>query len=140
MKQQVKRAAIYARSASVQERIPSYALEAQVQECLEYLRTKGYQLVSGLVYTEDANSADADRPGLSALCEAAKRGEFEVLMVYDQDRLSRSPRQVATLLAAFEQDGVKVECAGEPYHEAIKQDGEPDGQKRSGMAHATHQA
>ena len=115
MKQQVKRAAIYARSASVQERIPSYALEAQVQECLEYLCTKGYQLVSGLVYIEGANSADADRPGLSVLCEAAKRGEFDVLMVYGHDRLSRSPSQLVALLAAFEQDGVKVESVSEPH-------------------------
>ena len=115
MNQQVKRAAIYARNATIQERIPSYAMEAQVHECREYILNKGYQLVSGLVYTERANDTAVDRPGLSALREAAKRAEFAVLVVFDPDRLSRRPSHVTALLAELEQDGVKVESVSEPH-------------------------
>jgi DNA invertase Pin-like site-specific DNA recombinase len=120
MDEQVKRAAIYARSATVQELVPDYALDAQMNECKRYLLNKGYQMISELVYSEVTNGTNGDRPGLAALREAANRGEFDVLVVYDHDRLARSPLQVAVLLAELEQDGVQVESIREPHREAVK--------------------
>lgn len=118
MNQQGKRAAIYARNATVQEPIPGYAEGAQVHDALEHIRASGYQLVPELIYSEVASGTAVERPGLAALLEAARRGEFEVLVVYDRDRLSRSPSHLATLLAAFEQQGIQVETSSEPHQEA----------------------
>jgi site-specific DNA recombinase len=120
MNQHKKRAAIYARNATIQELIPGYAEGAQVHDALAYLRAKGYQLVPDLIYSEVASGTAVERPGLAALLDAARRGEFEVLVVFDHDRLSRSPSQLGTLLADFQQQGVQVESINEPHQEAAQ--------------------
>ena len=114
MQTATKRAAIYARSATIQELTPGFPTDAQVNDCTQYILSKGYQLIGGQVYTETASGANIDRPGVAALCNAAKRGEFDVLVVYALNRLSRSPSKAAVLLATLEGYGVHVESITEP--------------------------
>src|SRR5947209_8157314 len=85
-----KRAAIYARTATVQEREPQLALATQIHDCVEYAANQGYLILEGLVYQETCSGLSLNRPALTALREAAKRGEFDVLLVFTSDRISRN--------------------------------------------------
>src|SRR5258708_28744347 len=109
MQTATKRAAIYARSATIQERTPGYSTDARVYDCTPYILSKGYQLIDGLVFAETASGSSLDRPGIAALCCAAKQGEFDVVVVFALNRLSRNFSKVAVLLATLEGYGAQLE-------------------------------
>lgn len=118
MQTATKRAAIYARSATIQEHTPGFSTDAQVYDCTQYILSKGYRLADGQVYTEIASGASIDRASIAALCCAAKQGEFDVLVVYALNRLSRNLSKVAVLLATLEGYGVQLESISEPHGDA----------------------
>ncbi len=82
------RAAIYVRYSSENQREAS--LEDQERLCRQEAERLGYAVTQ--VYKDAALSGqlnEALRPGFSAMQEAAKRHEFDVLIVDDASRLSR---------------------------------------------------
>jgi site-specific DNA recombinase len=86
------RAAIYIRVSSKNQE-KGYSLETQLEGCLLYCKERGYivdeirhiyrETMTGVIYRQ--------RPILSAARAAARNQEFDVLVVYDVDRLSRDP-------------------------------------------------
>src|SRR5437016_8063275 len=53
------------------------------------------------VYSDRASGAKERRPGLDALMAAARRGEFNVVVVWRFDRFARSVKQLVLALEEF---------------------------------------
>jgi DNA invertase Pin-like site-specific DNA recombinase len=77
------RAALYARVSTEEQ-----TTDGQVVELREAAGRLRLEVVR--VEAETGSGAKADRPGLLALLEAARRGEFSALLVVKLDRLGRS--------------------------------------------------
>jgi DNA invertase Pin-like site-specific DNA recombinase len=58
------------------------------------------------VYSDRMSGAKADRPGLKALMADARRGQFDVVLVWRFDRFARSVEQLVTALAEFRSLGI----------------------------------
>ncbi len=58
------------------------------------------------VYSDRMSAAKSERPGLKAMMADARRGEFDVLLVWRFDRFARSVEQLVTALAEFRNLGV----------------------------------
>jgi DNA invertase Pin-like site-specific DNA recombinase len=67
----------------------SFSLDAQLRQIKEQAERDGVEIVK--VYADPAQSAYRKkyRPGINAMREAARRGEFKVLYVHKVDRLAR---------------------------------------------------
>jgi site-specific DNA recombinase len=103
-------AAIYIRVSSEQQE-KGLSLETQLELCIEYCRKHGYivdelyiyrEIMTGVVYRE--------RPRLTELRAAAKKGLFQVVVVYELDRFARDPIHQAIVKDELEYYSVKLEC------------------------------
>ncbi|MBR3503851.1 MAG: recombinase family protein [Clostridia bacterium] len=84
---QERNAAIYARySSSVQN---DASIEQQIAECQDFARVKGYKIVA--TYADHAISGRTDRrPEFQKMMKAAERREFQVVLAYKSNRISRN--------------------------------------------------
>lgn len=114
------RAAIYTRvSTQVQE--DGYSLDTQETGCRQHTDGHGYQVAD--IYREVFSGTELwERPQLTALREAIRRHEVDVVVAYAIDRLSRDPVHLGVLLSEAEHAGVSVEFVTEPL------DDSPEGQ------------
>jgi len=92
------RAAGY-RRVSMREQVDGHSLKAQANNIQAYAEGQGWKLVK--VYTDAGISAkkDSHRPALEKLMEAAKAGEFDVVIV---DKIDRFYRYLNGLLTALD--------------------------------------
>jgi DNA invertase Pin-like site-specific DNA recombinase len=108
-----KRAAIYARTALSQEPgREDFALAGQVRQCQLYCKERGYTVEEWHIYSESGSgSADPRKhPRFAFLHEAARRREFDTVVLVSIDRLSRTQAHSTALLSELAQYGVTVEC------------------------------
>lgn len=83
-----ERAAIYARTSSVNQRF-GYSLDEQVRQCWE--RCEMLDWTVAYVFRDEAESGkDTDRPMFQRLLEKAEADGFDVVVFWRLDRLSRS--------------------------------------------------
>ncbi len=88
------RAAIYARYSSDLQKESS--IEDQIAVCMKRIDAEDWELVT--TFSDSAISGTTmDRPGLSELMNAAKRGDVEVVLAESLDRLSRDQEDIAGL-------------------------------------------
>ena len=113
MEQTTKRAAIYARTAIIQERGDNFAMSEQVRQCKEHAENQGYHVVDA--YQEVGSGHSTTRAGLKAVVQAVQERKFDVLIVLDFDRLARKRSLVTELLTELETYGVRVESVREPF-------------------------
>jgi site-specific DNA recombinase len=104
--------AIYCRVSSAKQE-DGYSLDDQERGCRMYAAQRGYQVVA--VEKEVADSTALSRPRLDALREAGRRGEFERVIVYVQDRLGRGADIIAVTLYLLQASGLTPECVLEPF-------------------------
>jgi len=104
--------AIYARySSSVQN---DASIEQQIAECEEYAKTHGLIIVA--TFEDRAISGKRDnRPGLQRMLRAADRHEFQVLLAYKSNRISRSMTNALRYEERLEKAGVKVVYCKEEF-------------------------
>lgn len=99
------RAAIYARYSSDNQRLES--ITDQVAACRRFAAERSFVVEDAHIYSDEAVSGSRpDRPGLSALMDAAKEGAFEVVLVDDLSRLHRNVQ--ATLMTLGELHYINV--------------------------------
>ena len=82
-----KRAVIYARVSTEEQKEHGYGLVRQEQECLKYAEHHGIDIVD--IIKDDCSGTSLDRPGLSELRQRLVRELIDTVIVHDIDRLSR---------------------------------------------------
>ncbi len=87
----MKRACLYLRVSTVNQHPESqlHDLEAMAQQ-------RGFEIVKQ--YTDRVTGTKARRPGLDQMLTDARRGQFEVVLVWASDRLARSVRHFLEVL------------------------------------------
>ena len=89
-----------------------FSLGAQHQGGEEFAAAQGWVLPEHLRFRdgedEDASGADWDLPGLTAMLDAARRGEFTVLVVPDFDRFARDQVKGMVIEQQLNKLGVRV--------------------------------
>ncbi len=113
--QTAKRAAIYARSATVSQKVTGMAsIDQQVAEGCQHCAERGYVLEEGYIYQEIiGGKRERNRsylPQLDALRRAAKKHEFDILVIRSIDRLALETLFRAVILAELEKAGITIEC------------------------------
>jgi DNA invertase Pin-like site-specific DNA recombinase len=81
----VKRAVLYLRVSTVDQHP-----ETQVYDLRQMAAQRGYQIVRE--YTDRISGVKARRPGLDEMMQDARRGRFDVVLVWACDRIARSTR------------------------------------------------
>lgn len=108
------RAAIYAR-ASTEDQVAS-SIPAQVDECRAHAASLGLDVVAE--FKDEGLSAykDVERPSFEAMRRAAHAGEFDTLVVWNTDRLSRKDGSKGALALKWDLDehGVSIASVTQP--------------------------
>src|SRR6185312_14743769 len=81
----MKRAALYMRVSTV-----DHHPETQLLDLRQMAAQRGFEIVAE--YTDRISGAKARRPGLDQMMREARRGRFDVLLVWACDRIARSTR------------------------------------------------
>lgn len=96
------RVAIYARVSTTGN---GQSPEMQLRELREYVSRRGWQLAGE--YTDaGVSGAKERRPQLDALMTAARRRQFDAVVVYRYDRFARSLRHLVNALEEFRALGI----------------------------------
>lgn len=104
--------AIYARYSSTVQNDAS--IEQQIAECEEYARQHGLVIVA--TYEDRAISGKKDnRPGLQRMLRAADRHEFQVLLAYKSNRISRNMTNALRYEERLSNAGVRVVYCKEEF-------------------------
>ena len=96
----MKRAAVYLRVSSVDQHP-----ETQLLDLRQMAAQRGYQVVQE--YTDRISGAKARRPGLDALMADARRGRFDVVLVWASDRIARSVKHFLEVLDELNRLGIE---------------------------------
>src|SRR3954452_17573378 len=97
----MKRAAIYARVSTVDR---GQDPETQLRQLREYAERRGFPIA--FEYVDHASGAKSDRAQYRIMLDAARRREFDVLLVWRYDRFARSMRELVNALSEFEGLGI----------------------------------
>lgn len=90
----MKRAALYLRVSTLDQHP-----ETQLYDLQQMAGQRGYEVVEQ--YTDRICGAKARRPGLDALMQDARRGRFDVVLVWASDRIARSVKHFLDVLDEF---------------------------------------
>ena len=105
-----ERAASYRRESDSGQK-KNYSLKTQSERIQEYCQEHGYEMSPEHDYMEiKTGILYRERKVLNELQAAARRGEFQVLVIYDLDRFSRDPVQQMIVMEDLTYYGVRVEC------------------------------
>lgn len=114
------RCAIYCRVSSTEQQ-DNYSLPTQESACRQYAEERGWTVTQA--YRDVHTGVDLfERPQLTILREAMRRREFDVLLVYALDRLSRKQTHQGLILSEAEHAGVEWDSVTEDI------DNSPQGQ------------
>ncbi len=110
------RVGVYVRRSTDDEHQP-YSIDAQDTRLAAYIGSQpGWRQAAR--FADDASGASTRRPGLQRALAAATAGVIDVLLVYRVDRLTRSLRDLVTLLDDLDRAGVVFRSATEPFDTA----------------------
>ena len=104
-----KRAALYVRVSTTNRAARNQAVFEQNPEVQELplrqmAEQRGWTVTK--VYSDRMSGSKSDRPGLNALMRDARRGTFDVVVVWRFDRVTRSIEQLVIALAEFRSLGI----------------------------------
>jgi DNA invertase Pin-like site-specific DNA recombinase len=104
-----KRAALYVRVSTNNRATRNQAVfeqnpEVQEQPLRQMAEQRGWSVAR--VYSDRMSGASDQRPGLTALMQDARRGAFDVVVVWRFDRFARSIEQLVLALAEFRTLGI----------------------------------
>src|SRR5215218_5129660 len=97
----MRRAAIYARVSTVDR---GQDPETQLRQLREYADRRGFALTEE--YVDHASGSRNDRERYRAMLEAARKRQFDVVLVWRYDRFARSMRELVNALSEFESLGI----------------------------------
>jgi site-specific DNA recombinase len=106
-------ALIYCRVSTQRQQDEGTSLDSQGAACAEHARKLGYRV--GRVTKEVYSGAELwDRPLLTHYRAALRAGEFQALVCYATDRLTRNPIHLALIAEECERAGIELIFATEP--------------------------
>ena len=111
------RVALYARYSDAKQNPQS--VSDQLVTLVRYAEAQGWTVVGSFSDAAISGAAAANRPGLQAALAAADRGEFEVLLTEDEDRLARSLEHLAHVVNRMKRVGGWVATLSTPRVETI---------------------
>jgi len=86
------------------------SIPSQRTELTKYARSKGYQVIREFVDEAISGDATERRTGFLSMRDAAGRGEFAVVLAWDQDRFGRfDPLDAGYWIYPFRRGGVRLE-------------------------------
>lgn len=105
------RCAIYLR-VSLDATGEMLAVQRQREDCYALAEARGWEVVGEFVDNSiSASDARKQRPGYDALVRAFHAGEFDALVAWDLDRLTRQPRQLEDWIDAATENGLLLVTA-----------------------------
>ena len=87
----MKRAVLYMRVSTVDQHP-----ETQLHDLRQLAGQRGYEIVAE--YTDRISRAKARRPGLDKMMKEARRGRFDIVLVWASDRIARSVKHFLEIL------------------------------------------
>jgi DNA invertase Pin-like site-specific DNA recombinase len=96
----MKRAALYIRVSTVDQHP-----ETQVLDLRQMAAQRGYNIIHE--YTDKISGTKAKRPGLDQMMADARRGRFDVVLVWASDRIARSVRHFLETLDELNRLGLE---------------------------------
>jgi DNA invertase Pin-like site-specific DNA recombinase len=96
----MKRAALYLRVSTVDQHP-----ETQLHDLRQMAAQRGLEIVQE--YTDRISGAKARRPGLDQMMADARRGKFDVVLVWASDRIARSVKHFLDVLDELNRIGVE---------------------------------
>jgi site-specific DNA recombinase len=104
------RAAIYLR-ISQDPKEDGLAIERQESDCVGIADSRGWLVTKTYSDTVSASKRNVSRPNYERMFEDFKRGQFEALICWDLDRLTRQPRQLEDWIDASVENGLLLVTA-----------------------------
>ena len=96
--------AVYVRVSTEEQAKEGYSLAAQTDKIVEFIKNKGWTYSE--VYCDDGYSAaHRRRPALERMLADAAQRQFEAVMVYKIDRLSRNLKDLIEIVEELAKDG-----------------------------------
>jgi len=108
--EQPRRAALYVRVSTAKRSLKGNATDFEQEPAVQEMplqalvAQRGWRLTS--VYSDRGSGAKERRPGLHALLQDARRGAFDVVVVWRFDRFARSVKQLVDALEEFRTLGI----------------------------------
>ena len=87
----MKRAVLYMRVSTVDQHP-----ETQLHDLRQLAAQRGYEIVAE--YTDRISGVKARRPGLDEMMKEARRGRFDIVLVWASDRIARSVKHFLEIL------------------------------------------
>jgi site-specific DNA recombinase len=98
------RCAVYVRVSTEEQAKEGYSLAAQTDKIVEYIKSKGWTYSQ--VYNDDGYSAASRRrPALQKMLDDAAAKQFEAVLVYRIDRLSRNLKDLIEIVEELAKNG-----------------------------------
>lgn len=112
------RASIYLRVSTEEQVLEGHGLDAQLSKCMAFIQSQGFTLLEEHIFRDEGLSGalpKSERPGLNNLVESAKRKEFDVIIVYKIDRLSRKLKVTVDIAEELKLINVHIKSVTEPF-------------------------
>jgi site-specific DNA recombinase len=118
------RAAIYTRVSTLEQGEHGFGLDQQLKDCQRLAGEMGAEVVA--TYEDRDSGASWTLPGLNAMLDAAQRGDFNTVIIYDPDRLSRRMAKYVVLEDALKKADVTlrfvtIRAGNSPEDRALQQ-------------------
>ncbi len=112
--------ALYTRVSTEDQAREGFSLEVQRNYLLQYAKNFGWDVFCSMsgrdIYMDDGYSGgNMDRPALKRLLLDARNKQFDLVLVYKQDRLSRRLKDLLGLLEEIDSLGIGYKSATEPF-------------------------
>lgn len=105
------RAAVYLR-ISLDREMDGLAIDRQREACLRIAEARGWHVVEQYVdQSKSATDKTKQRPAYDRMVDAYRRDEFDAIIAYDLDRLTRQPRQLEDWIDAAQERGLLLVTA-----------------------------
>jgi len=111
--EKIKRYVIYTRCSTDEQAMGDFTtLDAQTHHCKNMLEAFGYQLADfgkdGVVRDDGYSAKDLNRPGIKLILESInqKKNEFDGIIFFRLDRLTRNPRDLYAMIDLFKDNNV----------------------------------
>ncbi|EOP86000.1 hypothetical protein IGM_04375 [Bacillus cereus HuB4-4] len=105
---------IYIRVSTEEQAKEGYSIANQKEKLIAFCESQGWS--SYKIYSDEGYSAkDMKRPALQEMFNDMTQGVIKIILVYKLDRLTRSVRDLYTMLETFDKHDCKFKSATEVY-------------------------